>query len=244
VLKFRSVKSIVIAPAKTGKERSKRKAVISTDHTNKGIRCKLIPGPRMLKIVVMKFTAPRIELIPERCKLKIARSTDPPEWKARDESGGYTVHPVPAPTSTNAEDSKRINDGGRSQKEMLFKRGKAISGAPIIMGTNQFPKPPIIAGITIKKIIRKACAVISTLYNWWFPARIWFPGWANSIRIKSEKQVPKTPDTAPKIKYKVPISLWLVEYIHLVAIYDMRTMRSLHTHIVFVYIPKILKENI
>ena len=31
----------------------------------------------------------------------------------------------------------------------------AMSGAPIIIGTNQFPKPPIIAGITMKKIIIK-----------------------------------------------------------------------------------------
>jgi hypothetical protein len=31
-----------------------------------------------------------------------------------------------------------------------------MSGALIIKGTSQFPKPPIIAGITIKKIITKA----------------------------------------------------------------------------------------
>jgi hypothetical protein len=43
---------------------------------------------------------------------------------------------------------------------MLFNLGNAISGAPIIKGTNQLPKPPIIAGITIKKIIIKACAVL------------------------------------------------------------------------------------
>ena len=39
---------------------------------------------------------------------------------------------------------------------MLFIRGNAISGAPIINGTNQFPNPPIITGITKKKIITKA----------------------------------------------------------------------------------------
>jgi hypothetical protein len=46
---------------------------------------------------------------------------------------------------------------------MLFIRGKAISGAPIIKGTSQLPKPPIIIGMTIKKIIIKACAVTITL---------------------------------------------------------------------------------
>jgi hypothetical protein len=31
-----------------------------------------------------------------------------------------------------------------------------MSGAPNIKGTNQFPNPPIIIGITVKKIITKA----------------------------------------------------------------------------------------
>jgi len=47
----------------------------------------------------------------------------------------------------------------------LFNLGKAISGLPIIIGTNQLPKPPIITGITIKNIIKNACAVTRTLYN-------------------------------------------------------------------------------
>jgi hypothetical protein len=41
-----------------------------------------------------------------------------------------------------------------------------MSGAPINNGTNQFPKAPIRIGITMKKIIKNACAVIITLYNW------------------------------------------------------------------------------
>lgn len=77
--------------------------------------------------------------------------------------GGYTVQPVPAPASTIDEASKSRKDGGRSQKLMLFIRGNAMSGAPIINGTNQFPNPPIIIGITMKKIITKAWAVTITL---------------------------------------------------------------------------------
>jgi len=79
------------------------------------------------------------------------------------DKGGYTVHPVPAPISTKLELSNKIKDGGNNQKLILFKRGKAISGAPIIIGTNQLPNPPIKIGITIKKIIIKACAVTITL---------------------------------------------------------------------------------
>jgi hypothetical protein len=59
--------------------------------------------------------------------------------------------------------NKRVKEGGKSQNLILFIRGNAISGAPNIKGTNQFPNPPIIIGITIKKIITKAWAVTITL---------------------------------------------------------------------------------
>ena len=55
-----------------------------------------------------------------------------------------------------------MNAGTSSQKLMLFMRGKAMSGAPIISGTNQLPKPPIIAGMTMKKTMIRPWAVIST----------------------------------------------------------------------------------
>jgi len=70
--------------------------------------------------------------------------------------GGYTVHPVPTPLLTTLENTNKIKEGGNNQKLILFNRGKAISGAPNIIGTNQLPKPPIKTGITIKKIITKA----------------------------------------------------------------------------------------
>ncbi|KAF1856875.1 hypothetical protein Lal_00001714 [Lupinus albus] len=67
-----------------------------------------------------------------------------------------TVHPVPLPTSTKAELNRSKRLGGNNQNEILFNRGNAMSGAPIRIGTDQLPDPPIIAGITIKKIIKKA----------------------------------------------------------------------------------------
>lgn len=63
---LRSVNNIVIAPAKTGKDKSNKKAVTKTDQTNKGILCIVIPGPRILKIVVIKFIEPNIEDIPDK----------------------------------------------------------------------------------------------------------------------------------------------------------------------------------
>jgi hypothetical protein len=111
----------------------------------------------------MKLIAPKIEDIPAKCKLKIAKSTDGPLWDCIPDSGGYTVHPVPAPDSINAEDTISAKDGGNNQKDILFNLGNAISGAPIIRGINQLPKPPISVGITKKKIINIAWAVTKTL---------------------------------------------------------------------------------
>ena len=79
VLKLRSVNNIVIAPAKTGKDNNNKNAVINTDHTNKGNRYNVNPGNRILKIVVIKLTAPKIEEAPDKCNEKIAISTEGPE---------------------------------------------------------------------------------------------------------------------------------------------------------------------
>jgi len=75
VLKLRSVKTIVIAPAKTGKDNNNNTAVITTAHPNKANLCNLIPGLLIFRIVVIKFIAPSKLLIPDKCKAKIAKST-------------------------------------------------------------------------------------------------------------------------------------------------------------------------
>jgi hypothetical protein len=66
VFRFRSVRSIVIAPANTGRDKSSKIVVIITDQTNKGIRSSVIPFDRILIAVVIKFTDPRIEEIPAK----------------------------------------------------------------------------------------------------------------------------------------------------------------------------------
>ena len=87
-LKFLSVNNIVIAPAKTGKDSNNNTAVMNTAQTNNGSLWNVIPGVLILIIVVMKFIAPKIDEIPAKCRLKIARSIDPPEWKSIDANGG------------------------------------------------------------------------------------------------------------------------------------------------------------
>jgi len=42
----------------------------------------------MFNIVVMKFIAPRSELIPDKCKPKIAKSTLAPLWLCIPDKGG------------------------------------------------------------------------------------------------------------------------------------------------------------
>ena len=100
MFRFRSVRSIVIAPAKTGRDNKSKIAVISTAQANRGIRSNNIPNTRKFPNVLIKFTAPKIDLTPARCKEKIAKSTDLPECAILLDKGGYTVQPVPAPLST------------------------------------------------------------------------------------------------------------------------------------------------
>jgi hypothetical protein len=65
-----------------------------------------------------------------------------------------------------------MNDGTSSQNEILFMRGNAMSGAPIMIGTNQLPKPPIIAGMTMKKTMIRPCAVMRTFQRWYCWSRL------------------------------------------------------------------------
>jgi hypothetical protein len=71
----------------------------------------------------------------------------------KNRKNGEAIPFTPLPTSTKAELNRSNRLGGNHQNNILFNHGNAMSGAPI--GTNQFPNPPIIVGITIKKIIKK-----------------------------------------------------------------------------------------
>lgn len=77
-----------MAPARTGNDNSNKIAVKKTDHTNNGTWSQDMPTVRILMMVVMKLTAPRIEEAPARCSLKIERSIEPPAWATPAASGG------------------------------------------------------------------------------------------------------------------------------------------------------------
>ena len=186
-----------MAPASTGRDNKRRIAVSSTDHAKRGISSRDIPSPRIFEMVVIKLALPRILLTPARCSEKMPKSTAPPGWP-RVERGGYTVHPVPTPLSTRPDISKRVRAGGSSQNLILFIRGNAMSGAFTMRGTSQFPKPPIMVGITKKKIMIKAWAVTITLYSWSSPRRD--PAFPSSRRMRADRAVPRKADQIPRIK--------------------------------------------
>lgn len=75
---FRSVSSIVMAPANTGSEITNRTVVSSTLQIKRGKRSKDIKEFRIFMIVEMKLIEPRIDLAPAKCKEKIAKSTANP----------------------------------------------------------------------------------------------------------------------------------------------------------------------
>lgn len=77
-----------MAPANTGIERRSKIAVINTAHGKRGIRSNNMPRTRKFPRVLIKFTAPSKEETPAKCKEKIAKSTEAPEWAILLLSGG------------------------------------------------------------------------------------------------------------------------------------------------------------
>jgi hypothetical protein len=99
--RFRSISSITSALANTGVASSTSSEVTSIVQQNIGIRNMVMPGARMLKMVVMKFTAPRIEEVPTSSRATIHRSAPRPVPPAAptqpcSDSGGYSVQPAQA----------------------------------------------------------------------------------------------------------------------------------------------------
>ena len=66
VPKFRSVKSIVIAPARTGKDNNISQDVTKIDHENSGTLKSVMPGALMFKKVVIMLISHKIDYSPDR----------------------------------------------------------------------------------------------------------------------------------------------------------------------------------
>ena len=68
----------MVAPARTGKDRRRRTAVVFTAQRNKVMRSSRIPRFRILMIEEIKFKAARIEEALAKWREKMAKSTGGP----------------------------------------------------------------------------------------------------------------------------------------------------------------------
>ena len=116
------------------------------------MRLRLMPGARMLWIVVTKLIAPSTEEIPIRCSATIQASIPLPGRKSVDESGTYDVQPAAA-TSQKMDPYSTTPPATSSHHESMLRRGNAMSRAPIISGTRKFPNPAAIGTMTMKIIV-------------------------------------------------------------------------------------------
>src|SRR6266849_1831969 len=91
------------------------------------------------------------------------------------------------------------------QYENAFRRGNAMSRAPIINGTRKLAKPARI-GMTTRKIIVVPWNVITSLYEF-FVRKCSF-GVASCARISSAAMPPPPKNTSDVQMYIIPIRLW------------------------------------
>ena len=96
--RLRSISSSTRALVNTGVASSTSSMVTSTVQVNRGIRNIVMPGARMLKTVVMKLTAPRMEAVPTSSRATIQRSVpiELPGEPTPSDSGAYWVQPASA----------------------------------------------------------------------------------------------------------------------------------------------------
>src|SRR5690349_13830333 len=107
-----------------------------TDQMNSGMRIQDMPAERMFTSVPTKLIAPISDAIVSRWSERIHRSTPWPGLKSFSEGGGYIVQLADAGPPLARKLMYRVMPPNRkSQYESAFRRGKAMSLAPIISGT-------------------------------------------------------------------------------------------------------------
>ena len=126
------------------------------------MRIQDMPRVRMLWTVTTKLIAPASDAIDSVWMPRIQRSVPFP-GECSVESGTYIVQPAwAAPPLAKKLAYSTIPPSRNSQYENAFRRGNAMSRAPIISGTRKFPKPARIGTMT-RKIIVVPCIVTASL---------------------------------------------------------------------------------
>src|ERR687885_353450 len=99
-------------------------------HTSSGMRQNDMPGARIVMIVTRKLSAVAIDEAPANCT-PIVKNICPIGTSV--ESGAYAVQPVANEPPGAKKLASIISPAiGRNQYESAFRRGNAMSGAPII----------------------------------------------------------------------------------------------------------------
>ncbi len=147
----------------------------------------------MLWIVTMKLIAPISDASERMCRLRIQRSWPLPGECSVD-SGVYAVQPLDAgPPLAKKLRNRTIPPSRKSQYDSAFRRGNAMSRAPICSGTRKLPNPARI-GTTTRKIIVVPCIVTTWLYESF--VRNDSSGVASCARISSASTPPSAKNTS------------------------------------------------
>ena len=124
------------------------------------------------------------------------------------DSGAYAVQPAAnEPPGARKLNSIMIPASGSSQYDSAFRRGKAMSGAPIISGSTKFARPAN-TGITNRKIRIVAWTENTPLYC--SGVRNCMPGLASWARISIASRPPTSRKKNEVTTYWIPITLWSV----------------------------------
>jgi hypothetical protein len=107
---------------------------------------------------------PSRELTPLTCREKIRQSTDNSGLPIV-ERGGYITHDKPKLLPTNILSTSKTTEPIITTRLLLLIRGNNMSGQWISSGNKKLPKPPIRAGITMKKIMTIPWRVKTLLYS-------------------------------------------------------------------------------
>ena len=91
----------------------------------------------------------------------------------------------------------------------MFRKGNAMSLAPIMSGIVKFPKNPRRMGMATQKIISVPCIVTKALYR--SGAKISSSGNARCVRNTKAIRPPNRAKNRPLSRYCLAMTLWSVE---------------------------------
>src|SRR4051794_11069838 len=174
-------------------------------HTSSGMRQNDMPGARMVMIVTRKFSAVAIDDAPANCTPIVKKI-----WPigVSVESGAYAVQPVEKEPPGARNEAIIITPAiGSIQNDSAFRRGNAMSGAPIISGSTKFARPAK-TGMMNRKIISDAWTLKRPLYV--LALTNCMPGAASSARISMASRPPTSMKKNDVTTYWTPITLWSV----------------------------------